>query len=74
MIKTTEEELGEAYQRALIDIYQRVEPLSPRAMGSAWREDHGLYHRYESSWFGPDRAWIEFPNDADYTAFMLRWS
>lgn len=74
MVKTTTQDLGEAYERALMYIYREVEPLSPRAMGAAWRELYGLYHRYESSWNGNYRTWIEFPNDGDYTAFMLRWS
>ena len=74
MVKTTQEKLGEAYHRALVDLYQRFDPVSPRSLGSLWREQYGLHHCHETYLFGGEASWIEFPNDSDYTAFMLRWS
>jgi hypothetical protein len=75
MVKTTREQLGEAYERAQRDLFQKFDPVSPRVLGAIWREHYGLYHRNQTKWFtGKSEGWIEFRNDADYTAFMLRWS
>lgn len=74
MIKTTVEDLGTAYQNALIDLYRRFDPISPWSLGSLWREHYGLHHKHQSRWFGPHRFWIEFPNDQDYMLFILKWS
>lgn len=74
MIRTTEKELGEAYKRALREL-MREDPMTPRALGHMWREQHGLHHRSQRKYFWNDTEyWIEFPNDADYTAFMLKYS
>ena len=73
MIKTTAEELGQAYKNASRWIMQ-MDPITPRIMGALWREHLGLHHRYKKNPFGKDQFWIEFPNDKDYTVFMLRWS
>ena len=75
MVKTTIEELGDAYRSAQQDLFRRFDPVSPRAMGAIWREHYGLYHCNQTKWFtGKSEGWIEFRNDRDYTAFMLRWS
>lgn len=73
MIRTTKEELGEAYLRASRHIMAQ-EPMTPRIMGALWREQFGLHHRYKEHWFGDDEYWIEFPNEKDYTLFLLRWA
>lgn len=74
MIRTTKQELGEAYHRAS-RIIMAMDPITPRIMGALWREQFGLHHRVELTVFKQIKAsWIEFPNDADYTAFMLRFA
>ena len=76
MIKTSKEELGEAYNRAS-QVIMDMEPVTPRIMGALWREHFGLHHRSKTSfrgfWEHVDH-WIEFPDDRDYTAFMLRFA
>ena len=74
MIKTTKEQLGEAYNRASLEI-MRMNPVTPRIMGALWREHFGLYHKsYRQYFWNDSEFWIEFPDDRDYTAFMLRFS
>lgn len=73
MIKTTKEELGQAYSNASRWIMS-MEPLTPRIMGALWREHLGLHHRYKKNLIGKDSFWIEFPDDKDYTMFLLRWA
>lgn len=74
MIKTTQEELGEAYHRASREI-MNMNPVTPRIAGALWREHFGLHHKsYRKYFWNDSEFWIEFPNDADYTAFMLRFS
>lgn len=68
MVKTTREELGEAYRRAWNSINARY----PRQLVEAMQERYGLHHRIERV-NGEYHSWIEFPNDSDYTAFMLRF-
>lgn len=51
-----------------------MEPVTPRIMGAYWREEFGLHHKHKRDIFGKYEYWIEFPNDRDYTAFMLRFS
>ena len=74
MIRTTEQELGEAYRRASKIIWS-LDPITPRHMGALWREQFGLHHRVELTVFNKiKKSWIEFPNDCDYTAFMLKFA
>lgn len=74
MVKTTEQDLGEAYRRAKRFI-MAMEPVSPRIMGALWREHFGLYHRHNLTMLGQiNEMWIEFPDDRDYTAFVLRFA
>lgn len=74
MIRTTQQELGAAYQRANQFIWS-LDPITPRHMGALWREQFGLHHRVTLTAFGRlKEAWIEFPDDRDYTAFMLRFA
>ncbi len=74
MIRTTQEELGEAYRRAS-RIIMAMDPVTPTIMGALWREHFGLYHRSSRKYFWNDSEfWIEFPDDRDYTAFMLRFA
>lgn len=74
MIKTTQEELGEAYRRASQEI-MAMNPATPTVAGALWREHFGLHHRSYRRYFWNDTEfWIEFPNDSDYTAFVLRFA
>ena len=73
MIRTTREQLGEAYNRAHIEI-MRLDPMTPRTMGALWREHFGLHHKHSKALFKDVEFWIEFPDDRDYTAFMLRFA
>ena len=74
MIKTTQEELGEAYNRAS-RVIMAMDPVTPRMMGALWRENFGLHHKsYRRYHWNDIEFWIEFPDDRDYTAFMLRFS
>ena len=72
MIRTTREKLGEAYNRAHIEL-MRLDPITPRSLGALWREHFGLHHKHSKQLLKDIDFWIEFPNDADYTAFMLRF-
>ena len=73
MIKTTREQLGEAYNRAHLEL-MRMDPITPRTLGALWREHFGLHHRHSLTMLGQiNKMWIEFPDDRDYTAFMLRF-
>lgn len=72
MVKTTREELGEAYIRASSYLFARFGPPTPRALGWYWRKEFGLHHKNKWSLFGR-KYWIEFPDDYDYTLFMLRF-
>ena len=73
MIKTTREQLGEAYNRAHLEL-MRLDPITPRTLGALWREHFGLHHMSYRKYFWNDTEfWIEFPDDRDYTAFMLRF-
>ena len=73
MVRTTEHELGNAY-RCASRVIMAMEPVTPRIMGAYWREEFGLHHKHKRDIFGKYEYWIEFPNDRDYTAFMLRFS
>lgn len=73
MIRTSFDDLGEAYRRAS-KIIMAMEPITPRIMGALWREHFGLYHMHSKDMFGHYEYWIEFPKDCDYTAFMLKFS
>lgn len=74
MIKTTREQLGEAYTRAHLEL-MRLDPITPRILGALWREHFGLHHKHSKTlWTQNIDFWIEFPDDRDYTAFMLRFS
>ena len=74
MIKTTQEELGTAYLNAN-KIIMDMNPVTPKIMGALWREHFGLHHMsYRKYFWNDSEYWIEFPNDADYTAFMLRFA
>ena len=72
MIRTSVEELGEAYQRAS-KIIMDMEPVTPRIMGALWRKHFGLFHKHSKDMFGHYEYWIEFPDERDYTAFVLRF-
>lgn len=73
MIRTTKEQLGEAYNRAHLEL-MRLDPITPRTLGALWREHFGLHHRHSKNIWGKiDEFWLEFPDDRDYTAFMLRF-
>ena len=72
MIRTSFDELGDAYRRAS-KIIMAMEPVTPRIMGALWREHFGLYHKHSKDMFGHYEYWIEFPDDRDYTAFMLKF-
>ena len=74
MIQTTEQELGIAYRNASSWLFRKYEPLTPRMLGALFREQFGLHHRHARPLFGEPKFWIEFPNDRDYTLFLLRWS
>lgn len=74
MIRTTQEELGQAYLNAS-RVIMDMNPVTPRIMGVLWREHFGLHHMsYRKHFWGDSEFWIEFPDDRDYTAFMLRFS
>jgi hypothetical protein len=73
MIRTTAQELGEAYSRAS-RVIMAMEPVTPRIMGALWREHFGLHHRHSKALLKDVEFWIEFPDDRDYTAFLLRFS
>lgn len=72
MIRTTKEQLGEAYIRAN-KIIMDMDPVTPRTMGVLWRDHFGLHHCCGKHLFKEMEYWIEFPDDRDYTAFMLRF-
>jgi len=42
-------------------------------VGQLFREEHGLEHRTQRI-DGQFHSWIEFANDADHTAFLLRFA
>jgi hypothetical protein len=73
MIRTTREQLGEAYRRAS-QVIMAMEPVTPRIMGALWREHFGLHHKYNKALLKDVEYWIEFPDERDYTAFMLRFA
>ena len=73
MVKTSREQLGQAYILASADLFHRHGHMSPREMGAFFREEYGLHHR-TARIIGGYQSWIEFPRDADYTAFVLRWA
>lgn len=72
MIRTTAEKLGDAYRRAS-RVIMAMEPLTPRIAGALWREQFGLHHKYNKALLKDVEYWIEFPDDCDYTAFLLRF-
>ena len=73
MIRTTQEKLGTAYLNAN-KIIMDMNPITPTIMGALWREHFGLHHMSCRKYFWNDTEfWIEFPDDRDYTAFMLRF-
>lgn len=73
MIRTSAKELGDAYRRAS-QVIMAMEPITPRITGALWREHFGLHHRHSKALLKDVEYWIEFPNDCDYTAFMLKFS
>ena len=74
MIRTTQNELGEAYNRASREI-MNMNPVTPTMAGALWREHFGLHHKsYRKHFWNDSEFWIEFPDDCDYTAFMLRFA
>jgi hypothetical protein len=51
-----------------------MEPVTPTIMGALWREHFGLHHKsYRKYFWEESKFWIEFPDDRDYTAFMLKF-
>ena len=74
MIRTTQNELGEAYRRASREI-MNMNPVTPTVAGALWREHVGLHHKsYRKYFWNDSEFWIEFPDDRNYTAFLLRFS
>ena len=73
MIRTTQNELGEAYNRASREI-MNMNPVTPTMAGALWRKHYGLHHCCSKPLFKDMEYWIEFPDDRDYTAFMLRFA
>lgn len=74
MIRTSAQELGDAYRRAS-QVIMAMEPVTPTIMGALWREHFGLHHMSHRRYFWEDtKFWIEFPDDKDYTAFLLRFA
>ena len=52
-----------------------MNPVTPTMAGALWRKHFGLYHKsYRKHFWNDSEFWIEFPDDRDYTAFMLRFA